>query len=300
MTSGSSDPTPARRAADPTAAPPGGAGAPPGRSLAHAVATAVALLAILAVCYVLGTGAFFVLVSVAASLALFEVLDALAQAGRRPVTPFALACGLAMTVVAYARRPALLAVVLGVATIGSWVLALRPRRGSTAGSDAAWSVMAVAWIGGGAAAVVTITMLPGAGLSLVLAFLLTVAAADIAAYVVGSRWGRRKLAPRLSPGKSWEGAAGGLMAALAAGALLGLAIDDLGPLDGLALGGICGMLAPLGDLVESLFKRELGIKDSGRLLPGHGGFLDRLDAAIFCAPVALLYLQWAQTSAEIT
>lgn len=82
------------------------------------------------------------------------------------------------------------------------------------------------------------------------------------------------------------------MAAVVGGLAAGALLDDLGIVHGLVMGGICGMLAPVGDLLESLVKREVGIKDSGRLLPGHGGFLDRLDAIIFCAPFVYMYLRF--------
>ena len=80
--------------------------------------------------------------------------------------------------------------------------------------------------------------------------------------------------------------------ALLAGLAFGALADELTLIDGLALGALSAMLAPVGDLVESMFKREMGIKDSGRLLPGHGGLLDRLDAIVFCAPAVYLYLRF--------
>jgi phosphatidate cytidylyltransferase len=113
---------------------------------------------------------------------------------------------------------------------------------------------------------------------------------DTMAYVVGSRWGRHRMAPSLSPKKSWEGAAGGFVAsvlmALLAVPLLGLPLSyPAAALLGIA-GGIAGQL---GDLVESLIKRQIGTKDMGRMIPGHGGMLDRLDSMLFTAPV-LYYL----------
>jgi CDP-diglyceride synthetase len=128
-----------------------------------------------------------------------------------------------------------------------------------------------------------------AGVALLVAFVLTVAVDDIAAYFAGTSFGRRRLAPSISPAKSWEGAVAGFAGALVAGLVAGALVDELSVVEGLGLGTVCGLFAPMGDLVESLFKRELGIKDSGRLLPGHGGMLDRLDAIIFCAAPVYLY-----------
>jgi len=108
---------------------------------------------------------------------------------------------------------------------------------------------------------------------------------DTAAYYVGTRWGRRRLAPVVSPKKSWEGAVAGLVVGMAAALVWSLA--HLGRLEPaiLLVGLATAVAAQLGDLVESIFKRSAGVKDSGRLLPGHGGFLDRVDALLFAAPV---------------
>lgn len=108
---------------------------------------------------------------------------------------------------------------------------------------------------------------------------------DTAAYYVGSRWGRHKMAPVVSPNKSWEGAAASLAVALATSAVWSwLALGAVRPA-ALALGVVVNAAAQVGDLAESLFKRGSGIKDSGNLLPGHGGMLDRIDGLLFAAPV---------------
>lgn len=115
---------------------------------------------------------------------------------------------------------------------------------------------------------------------------------DTGAYCVGSLIGRRKLFERLSPKKSWEGFFGGLAFCLAAGALAALFLlpDSLGVLSGLGLGAVVCVFSTWGDLFESLLKRSHGIKDSGKLIPGHGGILDRIDSLLFVAPVTLVYL----------
>lgn len=113
---------------------------------------------------------------------------------------------------------------------------------------------------------------------------------DTFAYFVGKRFGRTKMAPDLSPKKTWEGAIGGFCGALV-GAILSIYVFCL-PItipQALLLGAVGGVVGPLGDLAESLMKRQLGIKDAGTLIPGHGGVLDRADSLLFCAPV-LYYL----------
>ncbi len=115
-----------------------------------------------------------------------------------------------------------------------------------------------------------------------LLLLLPVWAGDTAAMLVGRRWGRRKLAPTVSPGKTWEGASANLLAATGVGILSSLWFGV--PLAaGAACGLACGTLGQAGDLFESWLKRRAGVKDSGTLLPGHGGVLDRIDALLFSA-----------------
>jgi phosphatidate cytidylyltransferase len=125
------------------------------------------------------------------------------------------------------------------------------------------------------------------GPSLLLGLLVLIWAADTGAYFVGRRWGRRKLAPRVSPGKTWEGAYGAFAVGLAWGGLLAWQFGG-SPLHSLGLLGLCLATVAasiVGDLQESLLKRRRGLKDSGSLLPGHGGVLDRIDSLTAAAPV---------------
>jgi phosphatidate cytidylyltransferase len=113
---------------------------------------------------------------------------------------------------------------------------------------------------------------------------------DTAAYYCGRAWGRRKLAPRVSPNKTWEGAIASLLAGVLAAIAWSLLRQGAVKMDLLILAGVTSVAAQVGDLVESLIKRGAGVKDSGTLLPGHGGVLDRIDALLFAAPTLLLGL----------
>lgn len=124
-----------------------------------------------------------------------------------------------------------------------------------------------------------------------LLFLAIVWGGDSAAFYVGSRWGRRKLAPVASPNKTWLGAAAGLVTAIVAAALWSqLRLQRLDP-EILLAAAAAAIAAQLGDLVESLFKRGVGVKDSGDFLPGHGGMLDRMDSGLLAAPTLYLTLR---------
>ena len=131
----------------------------------------------------------------------------------------------------------------------------------------------------------------------VLAVLVLVWVADTAAYFVGRAWGRRKLAPSISPGKTWEGAWGGLAGALAYAIICGGLAGGVAWIPLVAGAALLAVLSIVGDLFESAAKRQAGVKDSGTLLPGHGGILDRIDSATATLPLAALLLPWMRASA---
>lgn len=261
------------------------------RSLGAAVATGLILVAVIVTAIILGKTAFFFLAATVVSLALYELMDALTRAGRRPATYVALIGGAAIMVLAFLGRPTLVAVAVAFTALATMLWSLLPGRGENPASDAGWTLLGVLWIAGGGAAAVSLLTLSEDGVLLLLSLILVVAVDDIFAYIGGTNLGRHKLAPSISPGKSWEGVIVGSAAALIQGAVVGLIMLDLSVWDGLALGAIGAIFNPVGDLFESMAKREIGIKDSGRLLPGHGGMLDRLDAIIMCAPGFFLYLR---------
>jgi phosphatidate cytidylyltransferase len=120
---------------------------------------------------------------------------------------------------------------------------------------------------------------------------------DTGAYYVGRSIGRHKLAPRISPGKTVEGAVGGFVAAVLAGFLCKLTFFPEIPIThALALGAAIGLVGQVGDLAESMLKRAADVKDSGTLLPGHGGMLDRIDSILFCAPLLYYYARLLASS----
>jgi phosphatidate cytidylyltransferase len=127
----------------------------------------------------------------------------------------------------------------------------------------------------------------------VLSLLVSIWMCDTAAYFAGSSWGKHKLFPRVSPGKSWEGAAAGLVAAIATMIVARIYfLEYLSMTHAVVLGVFIGVFGQLGDLVESRFKRDADVKDSSALIPGHGGVYDRFDSLVFVAPIVYLYIDF--------
>lgn len=154
------------------------------------------------------------------------------------------------------------------------------------------TILGVVWVGGGLGFLLLVRDVPDHGFWALMAVLFTVFAADTAAFFVGRAFGRHKLAPAISPGKSWEGLVGGVLGAMAATFVIlyrdretFLSIPEL-----LVLGAAIAFASVLGDLFESAVKRDLRVKDSGRLLGGHGGMLDRLDSLLWAGPAAFFVI----------
>ena len=160
-----------------------------------------------------------------------------------------------------------------------------------------WRMSALPWLGyllGGGLILATwaaMVSLHGRSPLLLLAAMATVWVADSAAYFAGRAFGRRKLAPSISPGKTWEGVAGALLGVVGYGLLLHWQMTNAALIP-LLLGLIVMLaLSVIGDLFESLAKRQAGLKDSGHLLPGHGGVLDRIDSLLPTLPLAALFME---------
>lgn len=158
----------------------------------------------------------------------------------------------------------------------------------SATSSFAVTQLGVAWVGAGIGCLLLVRDIPEFGFWAVIAVLFTVFAADTGAFFVGRTFGRHRMAPAISPKKSWEGLVGGLAAAvLVAFLVLYRDRDDFLTIpEMLVLGLVIALAAVVGDLFESAVKRDLDVKDSGRVLGGHGGMLDRLDSLLWAGPAA--------------
>ena len=160
----------------------------------------------------------------------------------------------------------------------------------TATISFAITLLGVVWIGGGLGHLLLVRDVPGDGRLLIFTVLFVVFADDTAAFFVGRALGRHKLAPTISPGKSWEGFVGGTVVAVAVAFFVLYEQDVLEIWESLAFGLAVALASTLGDLFESAVKRDLGVKDSGRILGGHGGMLDRLDSLLWAGPAAFYTL----------
>jgi phosphatidate cytidylyltransferase len=166
----------------------------------------------------------------------------------------------------------------------------------------AWTLVGMLYVGWLLSILVAIRLEPGtpafpeAGRNFVFLALFATFGSDTAAYFVGRALGRHKLAPRISPGKTWEGAIGGVIGGVIIGLLFTLPIPlqlPLGYGTAVLLGVLISVFGQLGDLAESLLKRGTGVKDSGGLMPGHGGLLDRMDSVVFAGAVVYFYYLFA-------
>ena len=234
-------------------------------------------------------GAWYVgLVVAGAAVATFELFVLLQAAGHRPLAPLGVAVAAAFVLDAAFPARGILQAVLATATVASASWLMRRADWSGAIVDWALTLLPALYVGGLIRYFVPLRELPD-GRFWTLTVLAGTWFCDIAAYFVGRAIGHTKLAPRISPGKSVEGAVAGVMAAVAVGSVAA-PIGGL-PLARLAgLGLVVGACAVLGDLIESFIKRVYGAKDSGALIPGHGGILDRIDSWLLAAAGAYFYV----------
>ncbi|MFD4126468.1 phosphatidate cytidylyltransferase [Streptomyces globisporus] len=261
-----------------------------GRDLRAAIGVGVGLGAVIGVSLFIVKAVFIGVIVIAVVVGLWELTSRLQERKgiKAPLIPLAVG-GAAMVVAGYARGPegAWVAMALTALAVLVWRMTEPPEgylKDVTAGVFAAFYVPFLATF-------VALLLTADDGSWRVLTFLVLTVVSDTGAYAVGWRFGKHKLAPRISPGKTREGLLGAVAFAMVAGALcMEFLIDGGAWWQGLLLGLAVAASATLGDLGESMIKRDLGIKDMGTLLPGHGGIMDRLDSLLPTAPVVWLLL----------
>ena len=274
-----------------------------GRNLPAAVGSAVVLLAAIAVSLLVWKTAFMVIVAVAVVVAIWELRQGLlAKRIDLPEQPLMVG-GVVMVVVAYFwGAPALVtATAVTALVVMLWLL----RRGVAGyvqtATASVFTLVYVPFLGSFVALMLAEGGATGfdrfdEGVKGIITFILVTIASDIGGYIAGVLFGRHPMAPVISPKKSWEGFAGSLVFTVAAGVALVVYLLDGDWWVGVALGLIAVVMATLGDLCESVMKRDLGIKDMSQVIPGHGGLMDRLDSLLATiAPIWLLlhYLVFA-------
>lgn len=263
-----------------------------GRNLFAAVGIGLALGALLLVSLLIWKPLFIVFAGLLVGFTVFELTSALRLAGRNVprVASTVVALGILPPAFLWHVQGLWLALLAAVVLITLYRLIELVRPSHRTGVRAV-----LLDVGAGAFVQVYVSFLAGFYLVLTgsdggewwtLAALIMVVFTDVGAYATGLRFGRHKLAPVISPGKTWEGFAGSIVVAVALGALLGPLMLHQPWWVGALMGLLLALAGTTGDLTESLIKRELGIKDSSRWLPGHGGFLDRLDSILPSAAVA--------------
>ncbi len=262
-----------------------------GRDLPIAIVSGLALVAGFLGTLLWHPAAFTVLVTLMVLFGLAETARVCRQHQVPVATPVALLAALVLLIGAYraGSRGQLVGLVTLVVGAVVWELA-DPQRRHVFRKVAA-TVLLGLWIAFFGSFAVLLVTRPRDGWVAVLATVGVAIVGDIGAYAVGSRFGRHNLAPTVSPGKTWEGVLGGLaFAALLAALTLPLLGELFSPAGAVAFALMVGVAGVVGDLTESMFKRDLGVKDFGAVIPGHGGVLDRIDAILFALPTGYYML----------
>ena len=260
-----------------------------GRDMRVAVVSGVALGVVALLCFAAGPVATMVIVCVVVLLASAEAYAAFRRAQYHPATLLGLVGVLSLLIETYNKGVTALPLVLVLLVAGSfvWYLA-RVEPGAEPVSGMASTVFVFVWVGvfgSFAALLLNPTLFPDRhGIAFLLAAVIVTVTDDVASLLVGSAMGRRQLAPSISPNKSWEGLIGGGIAAVLVSVVVVHFIHPWTIGKAALFGVVVAVVAPLGDLCQSMIKRNLGLKDMGRLLPGHGGVLDRVDGLLFVIP----------------
>ena len=270
------------------------AGLPGGRNLPMAIAVGVGLAGVFLWSLFTDPLAFAVVVVVATMVAVWETGTTLATTQRTVARPVLLVTAVVMGGATYVLGPqgqtlGLLVLVLGAF---GWELAAAPREDSV--GKLSVTIFLGAWIVFLASFAILLVNRDSGGVAAMLAVGGGAIIGDIGAYAVGRLVGRTRIAPTVSPNKTWEGLVGGIVSSAVAGWFVLPLVDAelfADPVDGAVIAALAALAGFFGDLAESMVKRDLGLKDLGRLLPGHGGVLDRIDALLLSLPVGYYALE---------
>lgn len=262
----------------------------PGRNLPAAIGVGVGLGAVLMVAVFVVPQAFPVVAAVAMVLAVLELTRALAEGGLRlpPIPLLVGVIGMVVSTVVFGAEGLLVATAAAVCVLILWRVS--ESMGLSALRDVAGGVFALAWVPF-LGCFLLLLFAREQGEMLVLLAILGPVGNDIGGYIAGVLFGKHPMAPKISPKKSWEGFVGSLLLGTAAVTAVGTLALDLPVSTGLIIGTVLVVISTCGDLSQSLLKRDLGIKDMGHLLPGHGGVLDRVDSILLAAPTTYVMLE---------
>ncbi|MBX6358408.1 MAG: phosphatidate cytidylyltransferase, partial [Micromonosporaceae bacterium] len=259
-----------------------------GRNLPAAIAVGLTLGAVVIAALFVWKPAFLAVIAVGVGIGVWELSQAVRHAGAHPPLVPLIVGGVLMSGLAWYEGPDALCVGLLVTVLAAmvWRLADGPAGYLRDVTAAVLVAVYVPFLGGFAALLAE----PADGARRVVVTLAAVVLSDTGGYAAGVFLGRHPMAPTISPKKSWEGLAGSLVAAAIGGAVMLSLLLDVAPWWGAVFGLAISAVAVIGDLAESMLKRDLGVKDMSSLLPGHGGLMDRLDSILFAVPTAYLLL----------
>jgi len=266
-----------------------GTGGTAGRDMRVAIGSGILLGAVALACFAAGTVASMIIVCIVVLLATAEAYAAFRRAQYHPATLLGLVAVLSLLIETYNKGVAALPLVLVLLVAGSfiWYLArVEPAAEPVSGISS--TVFVFVWVGAFgsfAALLLNPNLFPDRhGIAFVLAAIIVTVADDVGSLLIGAAMGRHQLAPSVSPNKSWEGLIGGAVVAIVVSVVVVHFIHPWTLSKAALYGVVVAIVAPLGDLSQSMIKRHLGLKDMGRLLPGHGGILDRVDGLLFVMP----------------